>query len=338
MIRAVGLSQGFNSPSSRFRVHQIADWINNAPLDITLDVLVSTPGAYPPKSKGARATWILRGLLDSLKRVQIANSFEVCLLHRELISTINSFEGLIKIPTIFDVDDAIWLTSRLGSIERICRSSEHLIAGNDHIADRLGSLFNRVSVIPTAVDSNRFSPDYASQEMCLVWSGSSSGLYYLYNIEAALKTVLQMNKGWKLRVVCNEPPKFAQLSDTEFEFIQWSPYSETESLRTASIGIMPLRDTEWERAKCSYKMLTYMSCGLPVVVSPIGMNSSVLDKDNVGLSASSESEWVEAIDHLMRDCTTRMSMGVNGRNVILENFDLPMIAKQVSRVLREYSK
>jgi glycosyltransferase involved in cell wall biosynthesis len=42
------------------------------------------------------------------------------------------------------------------------------------------------------------------------------------------------------------------------------------------IGIMPLEDTAWARGKCSFKMLQYMSCGIPVVVSPVGMNLEIL--------------------------------------------------------------
>ena len=48
---------------------------------------------------------------------------------------------------------------------------------------------------------------------------------------------------------------------------------------------MPLQDGEWERGKCSFKMLTYMAVGIPVVASSIGMNIEVMEHGNAGILA-----------------------------------------------------
>jgi len=44
--------------------------------------------------------------------------------------------------------------------------------------------------------------------------------------------------------------------------------------------------TVWARGKCSFKMLQYMACGIPVVVSPVGMNENVLAMGEIGMGAT----------------------------------------------------
>jgi glycosyltransferase involved in cell wall biosynthesis len=95
-----------------------------------------------------------------------------------------------------------------------------------------------------------------------------------------------------------------------------------------SIGLMPLADTDWCNGKCSYKMLCYMSAGLPVVVTAAGMNREVLALGDVGLSAGREAEWIDALTALLEDANLRRRMGAAGRAVVEERFSLQRLAQQ----------
>lgn len=56
-----------------------------------------------------------------------------------------------------------------------------------------------------------------------------------------------------------------------------------ERLVAADIAIYPYRDTNINRAKCSGKVMDYMACGLPMVVSDVGMNRVYLEHERSGL-------------------------------------------------------
>jgi glycosyltransferase involved in cell wall biosynthesis len=99
-----------------------------------------------------------------------------------------------------------------------------------------------------------------------------------------------------------------------------------------SIGLMPLADTDWCNGKCSYKMLCYMAAGLPVVVTAAGMNREVLALGEVGLSAASEREWVDALTALLDHPNLRRNMGAAGRTVVEERFSLHRLAQQYAAV------
>ena len=104
---------------------------------------------------------------------------------------------------------------------------------------------------------------------------------------------MQQHKHAILLVVADRPPQFKLLPESRVEFERWTPRTEQAAFARMSIGLMPLADTDWCNGKCSYKMLCYMSAGLPVVVTAAGMNREVLALGDVGLSAGCEREWIE---------------------------------------------
>ena len=103
-----------------------------------------------------------------------------------------------------------------------------------------------------------------------------------------------------------------------------------------SIGLMPLAESEWCNGKCSYKMLCYMAAGLPVVVTAAGMNREILSMGEVGLSAASAREWVDAVTALVENAHLRESMGAAGRAVVEERFSLIRLSRQYAAVFQSF--
>ena len=120
------------------------------------------------------------------------------------------------------------------------------------------------------------------------------------------------------------------------DFVAWSPDTEADVLRRFDVGIMPLPDTDWTRGKCAFKMLQYMACGVPAVVSPVGMSAQVLDMADVGLAASSEDEWVEALLTLHRDRDLAQTLGRAGRALAEKSFSVPVISRQLAAIMRRH--
>lgn len=335
-LKVAALTQGINEPSARFRWRQYSSfWADEG---VFVEEYISRFGAYAPKEKWNRPIWGAVSLFDCAKRVVDANSFgDLCFLQRNLIATLYTFERYIKKPIVFDVDDAIFLNDRWRASEKIAKRSSLVICGNTFLANHYEKYAN-VKIVPTGVDTERFyfKQDEGVSQFYIGWSGSSSGFSYLYDIEDSLNTVLQLREHVKLLIVSDREPVFKKIDKSKVNFIKWSSESEVCDLHKFKIGIMPLKDDLWSRGKCSFKMLTYMSAGIPVVVSPIGMNVEVLNKPDSGLFADSIVEWVDCLLELIDNKELRRKYALNARLLIENKYSSKIVSGKLLNIFKEF--
>jgi glycosyltransferase involved in cell wall biosynthesis len=141
-----------------------------------------------------------------------------------------------------------------------------------------------------------------------------------------------------LRIVSDVKPRLRLLDSRNIEFIQWSPENEVQTIREMSVGLMPVDDSLWSRGKCSYKMLLYMACAVPVVVSAVGMNNEVLALGNVGFGSRSEQDWVDRIGWLLDYPEDAAQMGIEGRRIVSKHFSLTVLAPQLAAYLKKFAE
>ena len=168
--------------------------------------------------------------------------------------------------------------------------------------------------------------------MTIGWIGTSGGFKYLYIVENVIKELLKKYNNVQFLIVSNERPKFK--SQIDYIFYQWEQDLEIQHFHEVDIGIMPLTNDEWSLGKCSYKMLLYMSCEIPVVVSSIGMNNEVLSLGEIGFGAqNNDEEWFTRLEYLIIHEDERIKMGKRGREVVVEYFSLEFVAAKLVSVV-----
>ncbi|MBN2345278.1 MAG: glycosyltransferase family 4 protein [Candidatus Aminicenantes bacterium] len=243
---------------------------------------------------------------------------------------------------IFDFDDAIFI-DRLGGgpqprammkkLEYILRRSRVVIAGNPVLAEYAGAFNPRVEIIPTPVDCERYSPAPnrpEAQPLTIGWMGTAANLGYMARLRPVISRIL-METGARFLIVSDHFQKPSGL-DLNFgpriEFRRWQESRELDDLRQFDIGLMPLDDDPYTRGKCGYKLLLCMAVAVPVVASPVGINSRIVEEGINGFLAATEEEWLDKLLRLCHDGNLRRRMGAANREKVIREYSLPAAARE----------
>ena len=111
-------------------------------------------------------------------------------------------------------------------------------------------------------------------------------------------------------------------SKFKLKFVEWKQSSEIEDLSQIDIGIMPLPDNEWAKGKCGFKGLQYMALEIPTIMSPVGVNTEIIEDGKNGFLASNKNEWISKLSALIESKELREELGRNGRKTIEDNYSV----------------
>lgn len=339
IIKVAAFTGGADVPSARFRVRQYVAML--ARLGVSVDEMRCSLGKYPPQNTMLRPLWLLAALSEQALNVAKLGRYDVVLLQREMVSKLVTLERWVGRRMVLDVDDAIFLHRKGSTARRLAERAAVIVCGNSYLADNFSRWNPRVRVIPTGIDTDRYRPAEKTVSAAgeggevIGWMGTSSNLPELVAIEGALADVLARFPKAKLRVISDRPPPLSRIPATQLEFVAWTKESEVRLLQEMDIGIMPLQESPWTLGKCSFKMIQYMACGLPSVVSHVGMNAEIAQMAPCTLSVRNSDEWVEALGELLRNARLRSVIGRTAREVAEKSFGVKVLAPRLAEVLRD---
>ncbi|RAO75555.1 glycosyltransferase family 4 protein [Dyella jiangningensis] len=236
----------------------------------------------------------------------------------------------------YDISSSAVVRSMLGNkIDAVMRDAACVIAGNRYLAERAQSVgAARVEVIPTVVNADRYKPVVHKERERLVigWIGSPVTQHYLYALHGALREVCARH-GAFLRLIGARPEVAERLPGVPLECVPWTEQDEVALLSGMDVGIMPLLDGPWERGKCGYKLVQYMACGLPVLASPIGVNSDLVKPDVNGFLPVSSDDWIETLSLLLSSVEVRQRLGMAGRARVEAELCVQVQAPRLAEVM-----
>jgi glycosyltransferase involved in cell wall biosynthesis len=331
-VKVAALTGELNAPGSRFRIRQYIPHLAQQGIVVD-DHILFFKKSWPVPSALKRAVARIPSLLRS-------RDADLVWVSRELVGGYETFERLLKRPRMMDIDDAIWLNWPFGRFvaRDIARAMDAVVVGNTYLADYFGRYCKNIYIVPTAVDLNRYKLRPAGcerrEKFVIGWTGLASNYKYVNLVEPVLHRFMQEHDRAELMLVSDFAWKSELLPTEKVRFIPWSAENEATVLHSMSVGIMPLPDDEWSRGKCSFKMLQYMAVGLPVVVSPVGMNRELLAKAEVGFAASTPDEWYEALERLYDDRPLQVKLGQAGRQVVERFYNADTVASELARIIK----
>jgi glycosyltransferase involved in cell wall biosynthesis len=268
-----------------------------------------------------------------------ASSFEYIFIHREA-SPVGPpvFEWwlskILRKKIIYDFDDAIWMQNTVTpnpvvdwirafwKISYICKWSYKIAGGNDYLCAYARQFNKNVVLLPTSVNTtdryNFLKRHSNNKKLVIGWTGSHTTMKYLEMIYPVIEK-LAANYAFDFLVISNKKPSYPLQS---LKYIGWSETTEIEDLATIDIGIMPMFQDKFSEGKCGFKIIQYLSLGIPALASPVGVNSEIIDHGANGFVCGSEEEWYNFLEELLTDEQKRSCFGINGRKKIEEEYSI----------------
>ena len=302
--------------------------------------------------KGKRA-WaaVIRGYWGRLQTLLVTKAYDVVYVEKELLPWLPTSIELALLNRcsrlVVDYDDAVFhrydqhpstaVRALLGrKLDRVMERADLVTAGNDYLAERARSAGSKwVERVPTVVDLDRYPVvdrmTGSGDEVVIGWIGSPSTAEYLHRVSEALQS---LTKRYRIRCIAiGARPD--QIAGTPFETVVWHEDTEVASLYGIDIGIMPLPDAPWERGKCGCKLIQYMACELPVVASPVGVNSDIVRHGETGFLAEGAADWIVRLEQLILDEGLRARMGAAGRRRVENEFSLQIQGPRLTGFLKQ---
>ena len=125
-----------------------------------------------------------------------------------------------------------------------------------------------------------------------------------------------------------------QILNPFIKFIKWSAETEVEFIQKLDVGLMPIADDMWSRGKCAYKSLLYAACGIPVVMTPVGVNKKILAQSHIGYGPQTPWEWYDVLHEIFTNRTHGRQLGKNGANLVDREYSLNVCAPKLADILK----
>lgn len=328
------------SPGQRYRHEQYVSHLEANGVECDFSPLLDANGDELFYGSGRVLQKILIGLSAFVRRLRDMRrlkNYDMVYVYRDAFFFGTFFERRIaksNAKLIFDFDDAIWLMdknpnqgvfNRLKNPKKtakIIALADQVIVGNDYLKNYAFAYNSNVRIIPSTVDFDKYTEPVKKAEgkICIGWTGSFSTIKHFETILPALEEIKSMFGDRVCFKLIGEPNY--RNETLEIEGVPWKSETEAVDLGELDIGVMPLPDNKWTRGKCAMKGLQYMALGIPTIMSPVGVNSEIIDDGSNGMLARTSDDWVRKLSLLIEDESLRTRIGEEGRKTARKDFSV----------------
>jgi glycosyltransferase involved in cell wall biosynthesis len=338
------------APSSRVRFYQYVPCLKSFGVELQVAPLLGDDyvrSLYSGKRQSVLSVFM--AYISRIASLVNSHSFDLLWIEKELFPWFpvraEIFLARRGIPYVADYDDAVFhsydihanplIRGLLGKrIDAVMRQAATVVVGNDYLAEHARQAgASRIEYLPSVVDINDYSIRAKTGDQFRIgWIGSPITAPYLGLIRDALEEVIKQTNARLVLVGSGDQDPFPGMAK---EVLPWSEDSQIAHIQSFDVGIMPLPDGPFERGKCGYKLVQYMACGLPVIASPVGANSRIVEQGKTGFLTSGTAEWVQALVMLSQNASLRSDLGKAGRKKVEQEYSLQVTAPRLFEILTE---
>jgi glycosyltransferase involved in cell wall biosynthesis len=330
------------SPSQRYRFEQYLPLLEEKGFHFTFSYLLNEQDDTLFYAKGnflAKVLILIKSVFIRVRDCFRFKTFDIIFIQREASFLGTSFFEKRAARSgkyvIFDFDDSIWLADTSPGNKKwewikkpakfftTLSYANVVIAGNTYLAEKAKAINKNTIIIPTTIDTalHMPKPELRGKKILIIgWSGSISTVkHFELLIPVLLKLKERFGETVKFKIIGDANYKNSLLN---IEAKAWHATTEVDELNTLDIGLMPLPDDAWANGKCGLKGLSYMACGIPTIMSAVGVNKEIIRHGHNGFLANNKSEWFDLLCRLIEQKELREQFAKEGRKTVVEKYSV----------------
>lgn len=272
-----------------------------------------------------------------------------------------------RTPLIVDIDDfmhempnihfpfthMMWFTTpfKRAVLEFIVRRADTITTHSDFLFEFLKKYNKNVVQIPTGVDTKQFRPRKPKKEILDKYRiNPERTLMFLTNnfspdwsFDMVFKSFTELKAEYqelRLLVIGKNVHWEKCVENVRREgtdgviFAGDVPHRDVPYILDAStVCLLPMNDSNVNRARFPIKLMEYFASGVPTVASDVGMCSKLITHKKTGLLSKDQAEFTSNIRLLLADKKLRHRIGRNARDFVCKNFRMKDVSKQWKRTI-----
>lgn len=279
--------------------------------------------------------------------------------YKDVLAFLKCAKDLIGRPLVTEMDD--WLfdlpsynlasnpykrnSEQEWTADQQIELSDALIVSTSFLKEKLEERYpgKKIHVVPNGIDFNlwdnaephKYPPKDGKIRIGYTGCGNHSGDVEI--VKEPLKAILDEFPNVEVLF----PVQFDSLKDFNHERVhylnQWADiltYPGMVKGWDLDIGIAPLKDHVFNRAKSNLRWLEYSAMRIPTVASNVRPFAESIKNKATGFLCNSKKDWYESLRLLVTDQAARMLVGEQARADVFERFNMDKIAADYRNVLQ----
>lgn len=262
----------------------------------------------------------------------LAPFFDIVFIQKVAMSKVTiSALRLLNKGIVFDFDDAVFFYQ---DISHLLKKARCVIVSNKYLAEFSRRYNKQTYELPSPVETTGSFIHKDNNHIIIGWVGSQKTSRYLRPLVPIFKALKDRFKNLTIELMGFEEDMTFQ-PQLDVKTARWSIDGSRRHFEKVHIGVMPLTDDEYSKGKAGYKLLQYMSFGIPCVASPVGVNREIIKNGVNGFLAATEEDWQDKLSLLIEDNVLRQRMGEEGRRLVKRIYSYKAVVPRLIEVLGE---
>jgi len=260
-----------------------------------------------------------------------------------------------KKPLLLEIDDDVYhvnpeshasMAYHPGSVSvdvvhRQIQNASGLIVTTDYLKKLYEPLNCSIQIVPNGIDFEVWDnlQSAKSAKIRIGWAGGQAHYKDLKVISRIIPTILKKYKNVEF-VFFGLMPDYIEASPRvrhhKKAWVGIDKYPAELASLGIDIGVAPLKDNHFNRAKSNLRWLEYSALKIPTVASPIENYRKTIKDGDTGLLANEESEWIASLSHLIENEKARRIMGLAAYNEVKKRYNIETIARDYTNILKGY--